>query len=103
MNTIIVVLKTFNVELDPNNHQKTLFVKNCGAARFAFNFALEIKKSALDKKEKVPSEFDICKKLNLLKKSDPKLKLWAFEVSYLSFVQAVKNCERAFENFFRNC
>lgn len=98
-----MVLKTFKVELDPNNHQKTLFVKNCGAARYAFNFALEIKKSAFDKKQKIPSQFDIDKKLNLLKKTDPKLSLWAYEVSKCSFQNGIENCEKAFETFFRNC
>lgn len=97
------MFKTFKIELDPNNHQKTLFMKNCGASRYAFNFALEAKKSAFDKKEKIPSQFDICKKLNLLKKTDLKLSLWAYEVSKCSFEKGVENCEKAFENFFRNC
>lgn len=97
------MLKAFKIELDPNDYQKTLFMKNCGAARYAFNFALESKKSAFDKKEKIPSGFDISKKLNILKKTDPKLSLWAYEVGSHSFEYGIENCEKAFENFFRNC
>lgn len=46
-------LKGYKVELDPNKRQMTLFRKHFGAARWAFNYALEKKKKAFDKKEKI--------------------------------------------------
>jgi signal recognition particle receptor subunit beta len=35
-----IVYKAYKTELDPNNKQKTLFKKNCGVARFAYNWGL---------------------------------------------------------------
>ena len=44
-------LKGYKVELDPNKCQMTLFRKHFGAARWSFNWALQKKKEAFDKKE----------------------------------------------------
>ena len=36
-----IVYKSYKTELDPNNKQKTLFKKNCGVSRFAYNWGLD--------------------------------------------------------------
>lgn len=52
------ILKACRIQCYPNNVQKTLFRKNFGASRYAFNFALERKKFAFEKKERIPNAID---------------------------------------------
>ena len=60
-------LKGFKVELRPNNRQMTLFRMNCGSNRWAYNWALQKKKEAFDKKEKIPNNIELHRELNKLK------------------------------------
>jgi putative transposase len=95
------ILKGFKVELDPNNQQTTLFKMNCGASRWAFNWALAKKKEAFEKKEKILNNIELHRELNKLKGTD-KLP-WGYEVSKVAFQSGLINCDRAFQNFFVRC
>lgn len=95
------ILKAYRIQCYPNNVQKTLFRKNFGASRFAFNFALERKKLAFDKKERIPNAIELHRELNKLKGTDDLP--WAYEVSKCSFQEALRDCDRAFNNFFTRC
>ena len=94
-------LKGFKVELDPNKRQMTLFRKHFGAARWAFNWALQKKKEAFDKKEKIPNNIELHRELNKLKGTE--VLPWAYDVSKVSFQSGLINCDRAFQNFFDKC
>jgi putative transposase len=61
------ILKAYKTEINPNNSQITKMRMNCGAARFGFNFALERKKEAFDKKEKIPNNIELHRELNKIK------------------------------------
>jgi len=91
--------KRYKSELDPNNIQKTSLKKNVGAARWAFNWALEKKKEALDKKVKIPTKIDLSKQFTPLKGKEI---FWAYECSKWVFQSAFLDCDAAFANFFRN-
>jgi putative transposase len=78
-----------------------LFRKNFGASRFAFNFALERKKLAFDKKERIPNAIELHRELNKLKGTDDLP--WAYECSKCSFQEALRDCDKAFNNFFARC
>ena len=95
------ILKAYRIQCCPNNVQKTLFRKNFGASRFAFNFALEQKKLAFDKKECIPNAIELHRELNKLKGTDALP--WAYEVSKCSFQEALRDCDKAFNNFFTRC
>lgn len=95
------ILKAYRIQCYPNNGQKTLFRKNFGASRFAFNFALERKKAAFDKKERIPNAIELHRELNKLKGTDELP--WAYEVSKCSFQEALRDCDKAFNNFFMRC
>ncbi|MFA5542203.1 MAG: RNA-guided endonuclease TnpB family protein [Bacilli bacterium] len=95
------ILKAYRIQCYPNNVQKTLFRKNFGASRFAFNFALERKKAAFDKKERIPNAIELHRELNKLKGTDELP--WAYEVSKCSFQEALRDCDKAFNNFFTRC
>ena len=95
------ILKAYRIQCYPNNVQKTLFRKNFGASRFAFNFALERKKLAFDKKERIPNAIELHRELNKLKGTDDLP--WAYECSKCSFQEALRDCDKAFNNFFFRC
>lgn len=94
-------LKGYKVELDPNKRQMTLFRKHFGASRWAFNWALQKKKEAFDKKEKIPNNIELHRELNKLKGTDALP--WAYDVSKVAFQSGLINCDRAFQNFFNRC
>lgn len=94
-------LKGYKVELDPNKRQMTLFRKHIGASRWAFNWALQKKKEAFDKKEKIPNNIELHRELNRLKGTDALP--WAYEVSKVAFQSGLINCDKAFQNFFNRC
>jgi putative transposase len=95
------MLRAYKTQLSPNNHQITKMKMNCGAARFGFNFALNKKKEAFDKKEKIPNNIELHRELNKLKGTDELV--WGYEASKCSFQEALRDCDKAFDNFFRRC
>ena len=46
-----MLLRSQQIELNPNNKQSTLMAQHCGYARVAFNFALSSFKVGLDADE----------------------------------------------------
>lgn len=96
----MLVQRGYKTEIDPTNKQKTLLCKNAGAARFAFNWALNLKKQAFESKTKIPNAIELHRSLNNLKQTDFP---WMYEVSKCSPQEALRNCDTAFNNFFRKC
>jgi putative transposase len=92
------ILRAFKTELDLNNAQKTACVRHAGAARFAYNWGLERKIKAFRARERIPTAFDLHRELNALKKSELS---WMYEVSKCAPQEALRNLDRAFEDFFR--
>lgn len=96
----MIVQRGYKTEIAPNNKQITLLCKNAGAARFAYNWALNLKKIAFDNKSKIPNAIELHRELNLLKQTDLS---WMYDVSKCSPQEALRNCDTAFGNFFRKC
>ena len=94
------MLRAYKTELDKNNVQQTKLQQHVGCARFAFNWALAKKKEAFDKKEKIPNAIELHRELNKLKKSDFS---WMYETSKAAPQEALRDCDKAFDNFFRRC
>lgn len=94
------VLKAYKTEIAPNNVQRTLLLKHAGAARYAYNWGLNEKKKAFDAKQKIPNAIELHRRLNALKPTDFP---WMYEVSKCSPQEALRNLDRAFDNFFRRC
>jgi len=94
------ILKAYKTEIDPNNVQRTMLLKHAGSARYAFNWGLNEKKKAFDAKTKIPNAMELHRQLNALKKTDFP---WMYEVSKCSPQEALRNLDRAFDNFFRRC
>ncbi|MCR4293618.1 MAG: helix-turn-helix domain-containing protein [Candidatus Kuenenia sp.] len=94
------IFKAFKTELNPNAEQLTLFKKSAGAARWAYNWGLSKKTDAFKNKEKLPSAMDLHKKLVCLKKTEIP---WMYKTSKCAPYEALRNLDKAFDNFFRNC
>ena len=94
------IQRGYQTELDPTNVQRTLLLKNAGAARYAYNWGLQQKKLALDVKSKLPNNIELHRRLNELKPTDFP---WMYEVSKCSPQEALRNLDKAFDNFFRKC
>lgn len=94
------VQRGYQTELNPNNIQRTLLLKNAGAARWSYNWGLQQKKLAMDAKTKIPNNIELHRRLNELKQTDIP---WAYECSKCSFQEALRNLDKAFDNFFRKC
>jgi putative transposase len=93
-----VIQRGYKTEIHPNNKQKTLLLKNAGAARFAYNWGLAQKKIAMTTKSKIPNAIELHKQLNAIKPTELP---WMYEVSKCSPQEALRNLDRAFDNFFK--
>ena len=89
------IIRAYKTRLNPNNSQITKMRMNCGASRFGFNYALAIKKAAFDKKEKIPTNIDLHRRLNKIKGTEELP--WAYEVSKCSFQEALRDCDEVKE------
>lgn len=110
--------RAYKVELDPNNRQRTAFLRAAGCARWAYNWGLRKKLDAYAARTaalaagvlkaeapKVPSAIDLHKELNLLKKV-PQVEggvPWMYESSKSAPQEALRNLDKAFDGFFRRC
>jgi putative transposase len=97
----VKVNQAFRYELKPNNRQIGLFIKHCGVARFAWNWALarriELYKT-LEGKERFTNAISQRHELNILKKSEYS---WMYEVSKCAPQEALRDLDRAYTNFYR--
>jgi putative transposase len=92
-----LIQRGYKTELHPNNKQSTLLLKHAGVARYAYNWGLNQKKTAMDAKSKIPNAIELHRRLNSLKKTEFE---WMYEVSKCSPQEALRNLDRAFINFF---
>jgi putative transposase len=93
-------LRAYKTEIAVNNKQKTLLLQHIGCARKAFNWALDIKKDAFEKREKIPNAIELHKQLNQLKKTTYP---WFYKSSKSAPQNALRDCDKAFANFFTHC
>jgi transposase len=94
----MIILRAYKTELDLNNKQCTLCAKHAGTARFSYNWGLSRKISAYQAGQKTPTAIDLHRELNALKKTDFP---WMYEVSKCAPQEALRNLDKAFDNFFR--
>lgn len=93
------IIKSYKVELDPNNKQRSLFVKHAGVARFAYNWGLARRIEEYQTTRKSSSAIDQHKQIVQMKKT--KEYYWLKEVSKCAPQEALRNLDVAYQNFFR--
>lgn len=92
------MIKTFKVELAPNNKQRSLLYQAAGTARWAYNWALAQEKTHYAESGKFWFDGELRKQLTQLKKT-PEL-AWLNQYSNNITKQAIKDCSGALKNFF---
>jgi len=98
------IIRSYKVELDPNNRQRTLLMKSAGAARFAYNWGIrrheEVRMMNLLPVPhiKYPTAIDLHRELNALKKEQFP---WMYEVSKCCPQEALRDLEVAYQRFFK--
>lgn len=98
-------MRAYKTELDPNNVQKTMLRRNCGAAQFIYNWGLKRMNEEYEKTGKSPSAYDLMKeatKLLNVSVSEGGFP-WARCLQRASLNIALINLDKAFKNFFRRC
>jgi len=92
--------RAYKVEIDPNNRQRTSLLRHAGCARWAYNWALNRKIENYKATGKSPGAMALHRELNILKKTDVP---WMYEVSKAAPQEALRDLDRAYQNFFRRC
>ncbi|WP_273000821.1 RNA-guided endonuclease InsQ/TnpB family protein, partial [Hydrogenibacillus schlegelii] len=90
--------RAYRYELDPNTEQRILLAKHAGAARFAYNWGLARWIEIYEKEGRTTNAIELHRELNRLKKTDFP---WMYEVSKWAPQEALRDLEKAFQNFFR--
>jgi putative transposase len=90
--------RAYKTELKLNNKQKTLLARCAGTARYAYNWGLRIKIDEYEATGKSPGYYELHRRLNGLKKTELS---WMYEVSKTIPQEALRDLDRAFQNFFR--
>ena len=93
------MMKSFKVMLVPNNRQRTRLFQFAGAARFAYNWALQKEREAYEAGEKFISNFDLRKEFTVLRNSAEYP--WLRTISNNVTKQAIKDCVDAYQKFFK--
>ncbi len=90
--------KAYRYELKPNIEQRILLAKHAGCARFAFNWGLQKRIDLYEKEKKSTNAIEQHRLLNSLKTTEFP---WMYEVSKCAPQEALRDLDRAFQNFFR--
>lgn len=96
----MLIIKGYKTEIDPNNVQRTSLLRHAGIARFAFNWGLQRKIEAFKNKTKIPNAIELHKEWNQWKLTNAP---WWKTTSKCSPQEALRNLDKAFDNFFRKC
>jgi putative transposase len=96
----MLVQRGYKAELDLTDRQVTACRQHAGAARWAYNWGLQIKQERYKASKKSPTAIELHRELNALKKTAVP---WMYGVSKCAPQEALWNLDAAFTNFFRRC
>jgi putative transposase len=88
----------YRYELKPNYSQMVSLGQHAGTARFAYNWGLNQRITLYEKEKKSTNAIEQHRQLNVLKESEFP---WMYEVSKCAPQEALRDLDRAFQNFFR--
>jgi putative transposase len=96
----MLVQRAYKTELDLSDRQVTACRQHAGAARWAYNWGLQLKQDRYIATKKSSTAIDLHRELNALKKTDVP---WMYQVSKCAPQEALWNLDAAFQQFFRRC
>jgi putative transposase len=89
----MLVQRAYKTELDLNHRQVTACRQHAGAARWAYNWGLQVKQQRYRATKKSPTAIDLHRELNALKKTEVP---WMYHVSKCAPQEALWNLDAAF-------
>ena len=90
--------RAFKYKLIPNKEQAEMINKTIGCCRWVYNYALNRKMKAYQRRNEFLSCNDLKNTLPSIKKAKP----WLKEVDSTALQQAIMNMDTAYKNFFKN-
>src|SRR5215469_14281403 len=96
----MLVQRAYKTELDLTDRQVTACRQHAGAARWAYNWGLQVKQEHYQASKKSPRAIALHRELNVLKKTAVP---WMYQVSKCAPQEALWNLDAAFTHFFRRC
>ena len=93
------MIRSIRVQLLPNNKQKTKPFQFAGAARYAYNWALDKQMDNFREGRKLQTDHELRKAFTLLRHSEENK--WLLDISNNVTKQAIKDLCIAYKNFFR--
>jgi putative transposase len=95
----MLIKKAYRYELKPNVSERILLAKHAGAARFAYNWGLSRRIESYEKDKSSTNAIEQHRLLNSLKEE---CFPWMYEVSKCAPQEALRDLDRAYQNFFRS-
>lgn len=92
--------RSYKVELDLNNRQKTTLVRYCGASRFVYNWGLNRKMLSFAERQPLPTAYTLAKEFRIFR---AEIAPWISNYSSYVIDATLEKCDKAFANFFRRC
>ena len=92
------MIKSYKVRLEPNNKQHARMMQYAGAARFAYNWALEQQDKNHEAGGKFLSDCDLRKQFTQYKQTNQ----WLYGISNVVLAQAITDACLAYLRFFKN-
>jgi putative transposase len=96
----MLVRRAYRTELDLNDRQVTACRQHAGAARWAYNWGLQVKQERYKATKRSPNAIALHRELNALKKTQVP---WMYDVSKCAPQEALRKLDAAFQQFFRRC
>jgi putative transposase len=96
----MLVTRAYKTELDLTDRQITACKQHAGAARWAYNWGLQVKQERYKATKRSPAAIELHRELNALKKTEVP---WLYAVSKCAPQEALWNLDAAFAHFFRRC
>lgn len=93
------MLKAVKVRLYPTVEQQTAIAQQIGAARYAYNRSLALRKFAYTKFGIKLGKFDLIKRITTLKERDKTS--WLKDVDSQALQQSIANMDKAYQHFFK--
>ena len=91
----MLVLRAYKTELDLNYRQVTACKQHAGAARWAYNWGLQVKQERYRATRRSPTAIALHRELNALKKTAVP---WMYQVSKCAPQEALRNLHAAKQN-----
>lgn len=95
----MLVHQAFRYELAPTAAQRAALANHAGAARWAWNWGLSVRRKAFKRRRQTMNAMDLHRLLNRLKRT-PRYG-WLYEVSKCAPQEALRDLERAYANAWR--